>query len=188
MSSSRQHPPAANPDSHTGLNPPGCVFVTGPRGAGKTRWIQSRILEVLGPEPERHCGVVLAEDGHTRMEHFAHEVPEVAVRRVLLPCPCCPARAYLPDTVREIARDTAVAWIWVEAPTTAAAGLLREFDRELGWPRQLVLCLDPKWEQLRHRPDLPPFLEAVLSQADLIVPPAPSAVPPPTAAVQLNLD
>jgi hypothetical protein len=162
--------------------------VTGPRGAGKTRWIQSRILECLGQEPGGQCGVVRAEDGHTRMEHFAHEVPDVAVRRVLLPCPCCPARSCLPDTVRELVRATSAAWIWVETPATAAAGLLREFDRELGWPRQLVLCLDAKWEQLRHRPDLPPFLTAILEQADTIVPPGPSALPPPAAAVQLHLD
>lgn len=169
-------------------NPPRCVFVTGPRGAGKTRWIQSRILELVGAQPESRCGVVLAEDGHTRMEHFAHEVPRVAVRRVLLPCPCCPARAYLPDAVRELDRATGAAWIWIETPATAAAGLLREFDRELGWPRQLVLCNDAKWEQLRHRPDLPPFLSAILEQADIIVPPGSSVVPPPAAAVQLNLD
>jgi hypothetical protein len=107
--------------------------VTGPRGAGKTRWIQSRILECLGQEPGGQCGVVRAEDGHTRMEHFAHEVPDVAVRRVRLPCPCCPARACLLDTVRELVRATTAAWIWVEASATAAAGLLRVFDRELGW-------------------------------------------------------
>jgi hypothetical protein len=121
------------------------------------------------------------------MESFAHEVPGVAVRRVLLPCPCCPARAYLPDTVRELARDAGAACIWIEAPATAAAGLLREFDRELGWPRQVVLCLDPKWEQLRHRPDLPPFLTAILEEADTIVAPATSK-PSPTESLQLNLN
>jgi hypothetical protein len=131
--------------------------------------------------------VVLAEDGHTRMEQFAHEVAGVAVRRVLLPCPCCPARAFLPDTVRQLALETAATCIFVEVPTTAAAGLLREFDRELGWPRQLVLCLDAKWEQLRHRPDLPPFLTAILEQANTLVPPAPPVSPAPES-LQLNLN
>ena len=182
-----QDPSASAQDFRASGNPPCCVFVSGPRGAGKTHWIQSRILELIAVQPGSHCGVVLAEDGHTRMEHFAHEVPGVAVRRVLLPCPCCPARAYLPDTVRELARDAGAACIWIEAPATAAAGLLREFDRELGWPRQVVLCLDPKWEQLRHRPDLPPFLTAILEEADTIVAPV-TPKPSPTESLQLNLN
>lgn len=181
-----ENPSAPAQDFRASGNPPRCVFVTGPRGAGKTRWLQTRILEQVAAQPGSRCGVVLAEDGHTRMEQFAHEVPEVAVRRVLLPCPCCPARAFLPDTVRDLARDTGATCIFVETPATAAAGLLREFDRELGWAREIVLCLDAKWEQLRHRPDLPPFLTTLLEQTDTIVTPA-TPEPRPAETVNLNL-
>lgn len=158
-------------DSPPGANFPRCVFVSGPRGAGKTRWLQQRIIELVSATPGIPCAVVLAEDGHTRMERFAHEVPGVAVRRVLLPCPCCPARAYLPETIRQLTSETGAAWVFVEAPATAAAGLLGEFDRELGWPREVVLCLDEKWEWLRHRSDLPPFLSALIAHAGTVVPP-----------------
>jgi hypothetical protein len=150
-----------------------CAFVSGPRGAGKTRWLQERIRELVAGQPAIRCAVVLAEEGHTRMERFAQEVPGVAVRRVLLPCPCCPALACLPETIRQLTAEPGVAWIFVETPATAAAGLLGEFDREFGWPRQVVLCLDEKWEWLRHRTDLPPFLSALIAHADTVVPPKP---------------
>jgi Ni2+-binding GTPase involved in maturation of urease and hydrogenase len=149
--------------------PPQCVFVTGPRGAGKTRWVQENILKLVAAHPGLHCAVVLAEDGHTRMERFAHEVPDVAVRRVLLPCPCCPAHAYLPETIRQLTSETGADWLFVETPAVATAGLLGEFDRELGWPRQIVLCVDEKWERLRHRGDAPPFLATLSEHADLVV-------------------
>ncbi len=159
------------------------MFVSGPRGAGKTRWVQARIRELVGRDRSVRCGVILAEDGHTRMERFAREVPGVAVRRVLLPCPCCPARAFLPDTIRQLAAEPGVDWVFVEAPATAAAGLLGEFDRDLGWPREVVVCLDAKWEWLRHRPDLPPFLSALLAHAGTLVPPSSVAAPPAGAPV-----
>ncbi len=160
--------------------PPRCVFVSGPRGAGKTLWVQARIRELVAEDPGVRCAVVLAEDGHTRMERFVHEVPGVAVRRVLLPCPCCPARACLPDTIRQLAEGEGARWVFVEAPATAAAGLLGEFDRDLAWPRQVVLCLDEKWEWLRHRSDLPPFLTALIERADTVVPPRPRTATAPT--------
>jgi len=176
-----QNPVSPPQESRLGGIPPRCVFVSGPRGAGKTRWMQERILELVARHPGIHCAVVLAEDGHTRMERFAHDVPGVAVRRVLLPCPCCPARADLPGTIRQLTGETGADWLFVESPAVAAAGLLGEFDRELGWPRQIVLRLDEKWERLRQGGEAPPFLSALLEQADLVLPAAPpdAATPPP---------
>lgn len=153
-------------------NPPRCVFVSGPRGAGKTRWLQQRIRELIAAQPGLRCAVVLAEEGRTRLERFVHEVPGVAVRRVLLPCPCCPARAGLPELIRELRAGPGADWIFVEAPATAAAGLLGEFDRDLAAPREVVLCLDEKWDWLRHRSDLPPFLSALIERANTVIPPA----------------
>ncbi len=127
--------------------------------------------------------MVLAEDGHTRMERFVREVPGVAVRRVLLPCPCCPARAFLPDALRQLVGAPGIDRVFVESPATAAAGLLGEFDRDLGWAREVVLCLDAKWEWLRHRPDLPPFLTALLAQTNLLVPPSTATLRPPESSV-----
>ena len=155
------------------------MFISGPRGAGKTHWVQERILALVAAHPGIRCAVVLAEDGHTRMERFAHEVPGVAVRRVLLPCPCCPAQAGLPDAVRNLIGATGADWLFVEMPATAAAGLLGEFDRELGWTRQVVLCLDEKWERLSQRHDAPPFIAALMERADLVLPASPPGATPP---------
>ena len=129
--------------------PPQCVFVTGPRGAGKTRWVQENILKLVAAHPGLHCAVVLAEDGHTRMERFAHEVPDVAVRRVLLPCPCCPAHAYLPETIRQLTSETGADWLFVETPAVATAGLLGEFDRSVALgPRLHPDVADPQARRL----------------------------------------
>jgi hypothetical protein len=150
-------------------NLPRCVFVSGPRGGGKTRWLQERILALVAEQPGIRCAVVLAEDGRTRMERFAHDVSGVAVRRVFLPCPCCPARADLPATARQLALETNATWLFVEVPATAAAGLLAEFDRELGWPREVIVCLTEKWADLCRRPDSPLFLSTLLARADRVV-------------------
>lgn len=155
--------------------PPRCVVVTGPRGAGKTRWVQERIRALTAASPGLRCGVVLAEEGHTRFERFARTVPGLAVRRVLLPCPCCPAQAFLPEVVRTLVAGTGVAQVLLELPAVAALGLLGEFDRELGWPRELVLVLDARWERLRHQGDAPPFLAALAGAADTIF--APKSAP-----------
>jgi hypothetical protein len=173
MNQPTQIPAVASAPASAGGNPPRCVFISGPRGAGKTHWLQERIRELVAGQPGVRCAVVLAEDGHTRMERFAHEVPGVAVRRVLLPCPCCPAQAYLPETVRDLTGETGADWLFVETPATAAAGLLGEFDRELGWSRQVILCLDNKWERLRDRLDAPPFVSALLERADMVLPASP---------------
>lgn len=166
---------------------PRCIVVTGPRGAGKTRWVQERIRALVAATPGLRCGVVLAEDGRTRLEHFAREVPGVAVRRVVLACPCCPARALLPETVRALVAESGASWVFLEVPAVAATGLLGECDRELGWPREVVLLLDTRWERLSRQGDAPPFLAALLAAAGTLVgpsaPAAPAANPAETTVV-----
>jgi len=83
----------------------------------------------------------------------------------------------------QLAGEAGVERVFVESPATAAAGLLGEFDRDLGWPREVVLCLDAKWEWLRHRPDLPPFLAALIAQATLLVPPTGTDLGPPAVGL-----
>lgn len=160
--------------------PPRCVVVTGPRGAGKTRWVQERIRALVAATPKLRCGVVLAEEGRRRFERFTRTVPGLAVRRVLLPCPCCPAQAFLPEVVRALVTETGVAQVYLELPAVATLGLLGEFDRELGWPREVVLVLDARWERLRHQGDAPPFVAALAGAADTIL--APKSAPDLLAA------
>lgn len=157
---------------------PRCVVVTGPRGAGKTRWVQERIRRLVAATPALRCGVLVAEEGRTRFERFARTIPGLVVRRVLLPCPCCPAQAFLPETVRALIAETGAELVFLELPAVAAAGLLGEFDRELGWPREVVLAFDERWERLRREGDAPPFLAALAGSADRILGPAPATARP----------
>ena len=165
----------AAPPPHEAVpaRPPDCVFVVGPRGAGKTRWIQRRLLDLAAGHPDFRAAVLLAEEGRTRMERFALAHAGVAVRRLLLPCPCCPALAQLPTTVRDVVATSRAAALFIETPATAAPGLLAEFDRDPAWPRRLVVCLDAKWARLAERPDRPYFLSALLEKADEVIPPEP---------------
>jgi hypothetical protein len=120
-----------------------CVFVTGPRGAGKTREPQLQIHDLAEQQPGARCAVLLAEEGRTRMEGFAQGTPGVAVRRLLLPCTCCPA--------------------------LAAAGLVAEFERACGWPRELVVCLDRVWATHQREHASSPFQMVLLELADRVV-------------------
>jgi hypothetical protein len=151
--------------------PPSCVVVTGPCGAGKSRWLQERIRALRVEQPEARFGVVIAEEGRTRWERFAQETPGVAVRRVFLPCPCCPALADLPGAVNQLIAETGAAHLFLELPAVAAAGLLAEFDRTAGWPRQVVVCKSAAWADAGRRGVYSPFYGALLTLADTVIEP-----------------
>ena len=148
---------------------PHCVFVTGPRGAGKTRWLQQQIREIAVNQPDSRCAVLLAEEGRTRMEKFAKDTPGVTVRRLLLPCICCPILADLPGALRALVAAASAGSLFVEMPAMAAAGLVAEFDRVLSWPRELVVCLDRAWVKALLEQDLSPFQMVLLELADRVV-------------------
>lgn len=157
------------------LPPPRCVFVTGPRGAGKSRWLQERIRSLRREHPAAHCAVLLAEEGRTRWERFAREISGVAIQRLFLPCLCCPALADLPGAARALHAASRPEWLFLELPALAAAGLLGEFDRALGWPREVVLLLDAEWSAARRAQTLTPLHAATLALADRVLEPAPPA-------------
>jgi hypothetical protein len=162
--------PASAPSGTSSLAPPPrCVFVTGPRGSGKTRWMQLRIRELAQKPPGARCAVLLAEEGRTRMERFAQGTPGVSVRRLLLPCTCCAALADLPGALCALVASVRPNWVFIEVPALAAAGLLAEFDRNLGWPRELAVCLDRAWETARLEHALSPFHMGLLERADQVL-------------------
>jgi hypothetical protein len=163
---------------HSDGPPPRCVVVIGPRGAGKTQWVQERIRGLCAEQPEVRCGVVLAEEGRTRMERFAQEPPGVAVRRVNLPCPCCPALADLPGALHQLVADARTDWLSLELPAIAAVALLAELDRAIGWPRQVVVCQGAAWVHVQRRHDPPPFFTSLLNLANTVVSePATTSIP-----------
>ena len=157
---------------------PRTVFVTGPPGAGKTRWLQARIRVLRETRAELRCAVLSVEEGRTRMEEFVRNEPGVTFGKLVMPCMCCPALAGLPRAASEMVRATAAEFLFVEVPAVAVAGLLQEFDQALAWPREVVLCLDRRWATLRARPELPYFHAGVIALADVIVPPEPIATSP----------
>ena len=103
------------------------------------------------------------------MENFSQDTPGVTVQRLLVPCPCCPTLANLPGALRALVAAGRVHSLFVEMPAMAAAGLVAEFDRVLGWPRELVVCLDRAWVKALQEQDLSPFQLVLLELADRVV-------------------
>lgn len=150
--------------------PPRCVFVTGPPGAGKTRWLRAQIRDAITDKPGARCTVLLSEEGRTRWERFAQSTPGLSVRRLALPCPCCPALADLPGAVHALLVAARPDWLFFEVPALAAKGILADFDRTFGWPRGVVVCLDQAWTRALQDQRLLPFHLAMLELADRVVP------------------
>jgi Ni2+-binding GTPase involved in maturation of urease and hydrogenase len=147
---------------------PRIVIVTGPRGAGKTRWIQRCIRDLLEQCTEARCAVLLAEEGRARMEQFCAGFPGTALRKLSLPCLCCPAAADLPAAVRALVSESRADWIFVEVPAVAANGLLAEFDQQVGWPRSIVVCLNAAWAKAARSGMLSFFQSCLLDSADAV--------------------
>ena len=148
---------------------PHCVFVTGPRDAGKIHWLQQQIRDITVNQPDARCAVLLAEERPTRMEEFAKDNPSVTVRRILLPCICCPILADLPGALRALVAAGSTDSLFVEVPAMAAAALVAEFDCVLGWPRKLVVCLDRAWMKALQEQALSLFQMVLLELADRVV-------------------
>lgn len=165
--------PSSGAASAGGTIVPHCVFVSGPPRAGKTRWLQQRIRTLAAGTPPARCAVLLAEEGRTRWENFVREVPRVAVHRLVLPCLCCPGLANAPSAMQRLAASSGADWLFVEVPALAAAGVIAEFDRVLGWPRQVVICPGAAWEAVPRTAELPFFLSHLLALADTVVPHSP---------------
>jgi hypothetical protein len=147
--------------------PPRCVFVTGPRG--RSRWLEERIAEIHAQRADARCAVLLADEGLTRTERFAGSPASVAVKCLFMPCLCCPGAADLPGAIRRLAAATRAEWVFVELPALAAAGLLAEFDRKVGWPREVVVSLNREWAAARRAQTLSVFQSRLLELADRVV-------------------
>jgi hypothetical protein len=152
-----------------GPRPPVCVVVTGPRGAGKTRWLQECIRRVIAGRPAARCAVLLAEEGRTRMESFCAGTPGMILEKLHLPCLCCPEAADLPKAVESLIAKGGAGWLFLELPVMAAPGLLAEFDRQLGCARAVILRLTPAWAKMLQSGMLSPFQSGMLGVADAVI-------------------
>jgi len=145
-----------------------CVIVSGPRGAGKTRWIQRQILGLAAREPAARFAVLLGEEGRTRMERFARETPGVTVHRLLLPCFCCPGLAEVGSAVGALVAASGASRLFIEVPAVGAPGLVAEFDRLVGWPRRLLVLLDGPWAAGRRDGRLLYYQTVLFDMADAV--------------------
>jgi hypothetical protein len=158
---------------------PRCVFVTGPGGPGRIRWLEERLAQLRGVR----CAVLLADEGLVRTKRFASVAPEVTVRCLFMPCLCCPGVSDLPRVARRLADESRAEWLFIEVPVLAAGGLLAEFDAVNAWPREVMVGLNREWARARRTRTLSVFQQRLLALADQVIEPAASpAEPVETAA------
>lgn len=139
--------------------------------------------------PAAAGAVLLAETGFAGARQFAKRVPGVEVRWLALPCQCCPWLADLPRVARSCAETSGATWLVIDVPPLAASGLLAEFDRVLGWPRDVVVWLNAEWARARREDKLSPFQANLLALSGRVVEETAPAVPsgPDPAAPELFL-
>lgn len=159
----------ANPSAY-----PVCTFVSGPRDSGKTRHVLEclRRIATTARTPEGTVAVLLAEEGRTRAESLSAAFPGLVLRRLFLPCQCCPELARMPAALRAVKdANPRLERVFLEVPDIAALRFMEEFDTVIGWPRSLVVCLSAAWVKARRLNMLSPFQIALIERADVFVEP-----------------
>lgn len=162
-----------------------CIFVTGPRNSGKTLHILQSLRRIAATAhtPEGTVAVLLAEDGRTRSENLSAAFRGLILRKLFLPCQCCPELARLPANLRAIAdANPRLEQVFIEVPDVPALRFIQEFDETLGWPRSVALCISPAWAKARRIGLLSPFQNLLFDTADEIVESQPSASQDPADA------
>lgn len=149
--------------------PARCTIVTGPSGTETARWIQETIHTSRVDRLSARCAVLVSLENAAEMARFAEAVPRVTVRRLTLPCLCCPGAAELPRRVRALAEESDADWLFVALPVLAANGLIAEFDALVRWPREVVVCLDDAWTEARRTDSLSYFQFRLISAADRVI-------------------
>jgi hypothetical protein len=148
---------------------PRFVLVTGPAESVKTRWLHTFILSLQVNQPLVRCAVVLVEHGRTQMSMFAKRYSNITVRKIVLPCLCCPALIRLSEVVRSLIAAVQAEWIFIEVPALAAASIVAEFDRVLAFHRSIVVCLDAAWLSIFKEGKESYFQHMLLNLADAVV-------------------
>lgn len=162
--------------------PPRCIILTGPRSPGKARWLDERIASIHARNPNARCAVLLADERLTRTNRFADASPKVDVRCLFMPCLCCPGAADLPRVARAFAGASRAEWLFIELPVLPAASLIAEFDRVVGWPREVAVWLNRDWSRARRAQTLSVFQARLLALADHVVEEPARHAAPPTGA------
>lgn len=154
--------------------PPAVTFVTGPRDSGKTRYILECLRNIAtgrsNADTKGIAAVLLAEEGRTRAETLSAAFPGLVLRRLFLPCQCCPELARLPSALRATCEaNPRLEQIFIEVPDVTAMRFLEEFDQMIGWPRTLVVSLSAAWHKARRLEMLLPTQSVLLEKADVVI-------------------
>lgn len=168
--------------------PPRYVIVTGPRGAGKTRWIREQMRTVFAGQAETRCAVLVAEQGRTRFESDERDA-RVVIRPFGLPCVCCLNFASLMEAARSLAGESGAEHVFLEIPALVA-GFFIAGKAPVGWGTALLVVIcDRSWTAAGQAGVWSPFQASLMARASRVVYPLPetAAAPPSTAVDPLLL-
>lgn len=163
-------PEPDNPPGAPASPAPHCVVVTGPARKETWAWIERKVRFVRETEPAARIAVLAADADLVRLRAMAQHCAPIEIRRLLVPCACCPGLSDLPAEAKELVDETRSDWLLIELPVLAAQPLLAHFDAVLRWPRELVVCLTQSWTEARDRGELTWHQSQLLAAADVITP------------------
>jgi hypothetical protein len=144
--------------------------VTGPIGAGKTRWLQKELARTTNSLAESHPAVLLAEFGRTALRSGLHPLSGILVHEFRPSCLCCQFESRLTEALRELARASACQQLYIEVPAIFTAAMIGALDYSLLWPRRLVLCLGKAWTEARDADEPTYFQSQLTGMADSVIP------------------
>ncbi len=148
---------------------PRCIIVTGPGHADKVSWLHETTHAIQAEQPSTHYAVLSVNKDAIGMERFAQAARGVTIRRLFLPCKCCPAAADLPRHVHTATEAIDVDWVSLMLSVLAATGLIAEFDALVCWPREVVVCLGPDWTEARRADTLSFFQFRLITSANRVI-------------------
>ncbi len=153
---------------------PRCAVVTGPARKETWAWIERKLRSVREEQHGARLALLAADADIGQLRAIARSYAPVEIRRLMVPCACCPALTNLPSDAQELVDEFKPDWLIIELPALAATALLAHFDSALHWPREFVVCLDDRWAAARRDDQLTWFQSQLLQSADRVAEPNPA--------------
>lgn len=167
----------STPEDLRSRSTPRCLVVTGPARKETWAWIEARIRRIRETQPGARLAILAADADLGQLRAIARTYAPIEIRRLMVPCACCPALSELPSEAKQLVDEAKPDWLIIELPAPAVHALLAHFDAALHWPREFVVCLDARWSEMRRADELNWFQSQLLSAADCIAPADPAGAP-----------